>query len=213
LERSERDVSEIGLLVVGRGPGSYTGVRIGLAAAKGMAQGLGIGLLGVGTLDAVAWRLRGVVSGLVGVVGDAMRGEVYPALFEIGDDVTRLEKDRVETPEVTAARWAEETDGALYLVGDGLSKHVDLLTAALGHRATIGPREQWLPTGAGVLAAGLAAGVAQSRGCGEVLPVYTRLSDAEHRESADLSSVPESGVAGPGGGARPQGTSNGRGEA
>ena len=87
--RAGPEIAEVTEVVVGRGPGSFTGVRIGVATAKGLAQGLGVPLFGVSTLEAIAWRFaasgtatepaaRGVV------LGDAMRGEVYPALFTSG---------------------------------------------------------------------------------------------------------------------------------
>jgi N6-L-threonylcarbamoyladenine synthase len=197
-----REPSEIELVVAGRGPGSYTGVRIGLAAAKGLGQGLGAPVLGVGTLDAVAWGLRDH-EGLVGVVGDAMRQEVYPALFEVADGaVRRLTADRVAFPADVAREWATDVEGPILLAGDGLGKHGEVFLEALGSRAVLLEADRWLPTGASVLAAAWAAGVEATTVPGALLPVYTRLSDAEHREPGrEACSVPESGVAGPDGGA------------
>ena len=77
------DVDEV---LVGRGPGSFTGVRIGIATAKGLSCGLGVPLYGASTLDAAAWAawLAGA-RGMLGVVGDAMRGEVYPGIYRLDD--------------------------------------------------------------------------------------------------------------------------------
>ncbi len=79
---------EIACVCVGRGPGSFTGVRIAMATAKGIASALGVALIGVSTLDAVAWQgwacgLRGPVA----VIADAMRKEVYPVRYMLQDDV------------------------------------------------------------------------------------------------------------------------------
>ena len=82
LGRAGLAMADVDAVLVGRGPGSFTGVRIGIATAKGLACGLGRALYGVSTLDAVAWGVWAHgVRGLVGVVGDAMRREVYPALY------------------------------------------------------------------------------------------------------------------------------------
>ena len=90
--------SALAAVAVGRGPGSFTGVRIGAATAKGLAHGLGVPLVGFGTLDAVAYAATDA-EGLVGVLGDAMRGEVYPALFRVhAGSAIRLTADRVVRP-------------------------------------------------------------------------------------------------------------------
>ena len=88
--------SEIACVVCGRGPGSFTGVRIALATAKGMASALGVPLVGVSSLDAVAWGAwHAGVRGPVLVVADAMRKEVYPVRFAVSDaGIGRLEADR-----------------------------------------------------------------------------------------------------------------------
>jgi len=101
--------SQLACLCVGRGPGSFTGVRICMAAAKGMAQALGVGLVGVSTMDAIAWNAQawGVRGDLL-VVADAMRKEVYPVRFSLDEGgVHRLSADRV----VKAAAFAEALCG------------------------------------------------------------------------------------------------------
>jgi tRNA threonylcarbamoyl adenosine modification protein YeaZ len=198
-------ISAIGAVVAGRGPGSFTGVRIGIATAKGLAQGLGVPLYGVGTLDAVAERFAGR-DGLVAVVGDAMRREVYPALFRCqAGSVTRMAPDTVAHPADVAARWARELDEPVLLAGDGLAKHLDVFASALGARAEIAPPAMWGPTGGSLLQAAWHTGAASQDGCAAtVLPIYTRLSDAEEaeRDRAAAPHLPGSGVAGPDGGER-----------
>lgn len=196
-------VRDIAAVVTGRGPGSFTGVRIGVVTAKGLAQGLAVPLYGVGTLDALAWRWRDR-PGLLGVVGDAMRGEVYPALFRTGGgNMVRLAPDTVERPLEVAARWAAEIDEPILLAGNGLAKHAQVFADALGERATIAAVDEWAVTGAGLLgvfAANLAAGEPGDGDVAALLPIYTRLSDAEENErvrsGACESATPASGVAG-----------------
>lgn len=204
LDSAGRAMGDVETVVVGRGPGSFTGVRIGVSAAKGMAQGLGVPLHGVNTLDAVAERFVGR-RGLVGVLGDAMRREVYPALYRLDDGtVTRLSGDTVETPAAVAAQWAALEEPIL-LAGNGLRKYADVFVEALGAGADLAPEALWTPTGESLLMASWRAMNAGAEGSGAVaalLPVYTRLSDAEETERAraGLGVVPPaaSGVAGPG---------------
>lgn len=202
LESAGRSIADVEAVVVGRGPGSFTGVRIGVAAAKGLAQGLGVPLYGVGTLDAVAERFSGR-EGLVGVVGDAMRREVYPALFRCAAaGIERLTPDEVSTPAATAAAWRTIEEPVL-LTGNGLHKYGAFLSEALDGIATLAPSALWTPTGGSLLRAAWRARTAGRLGNGDagaLLPVYTRLSDAEEaerRRAGGTASAFGNGVAGP----------------
>lgn len=194
--------SELDGVIVGRGPGSFTGVRIGVAAAKGLAHGLGAPLWGVGTLDAIAQPYADE-DVLLAVVGDAMRGEVYPALFRCGGGrAERLAADRVSKPAVVANEWSA-LEEPLLLVGNGLRKYEAVFAEALGDRAVFATHERWAPSPAGLFAAWAVASSAGTLGDGDpatVLPVYTRLSDAEEaeRERAGLPWIgaSDTGVAG-----------------
>lgn len=207
------DPRMLAAIAVGRGPGSFTGVRIGVATAKGLAHGMGIPLAGFGTLDAVAVAAR--AEGLVGVLGDAMRGEVYPALFRVhAGSAVRLTSDRVAHPADVAAEWAALGEPML-LTGNGLTKHAAVFTAALDECATLAPERVRVPDGASLVAAawaelgegaisaiaGLAPAAALAAAHPQVLlPVYTRLSDAEEAERVRVGRarmLPLGGVAGP----------------
>lgn len=230
----ERIVAEAGLalsslavVACGRGPGSFTGVRIGVATAKGLAHGAGVPLVGFGTLDAVAWRVwrSGEHRGrrLIGILGDAMRGEVYPALFEASPEgVRRLGPDRVAAPADVAREWAAHSD-ALVLAGNALHKHAEVFERECGSAIRIVPEGMWIPGGRSLIEAVWAASgpsavmevaalerpdAYRRAHPGALLPIYTRLSDAEEaeRRTAAVISVadvpPSSGVVGPEGGDR-----------
>ena len=190
------DVAEV---VVGRGPGSFTGVRIGIATAKGLACGFGCPVHGVSTMDAIAWRLwRAGIRGGVGVVEDAMRKEVYPVRFNLDDEgVHRLEADSVAKPDAVAAMWAESGE-QLMLAGNGLAKHASCFDAAV---FTLADEALWAVSSQGLLDAYADQLASGAVGCGDaatLLPVYTRLSDAEEAERTRLGlkdEMPASGVA------------------
>jgi N6-L-threonylcarbamoyladenine synthase len=202
LQSADRTIGDVDTIVVGRGPGSFTGVRIGVSGAKGIAQGRGVPLFGVNTLDAVAERFSGR-QGLVGVVGDAMRREVYPALYRLsGQDIERLTGDAVASPSLVAEQWAGLGEPVL-LSGNALRKYADVFTDAMGDAAMIASEALWTPTGESLLMVAWRSHVRDELGDGDpgtLLPVYTRLSDAEEAERAlaGLSGPsPRSGVAGP----------------
>ncbi|MVM53749.1 tRNA (adenosine(37)-N6)-threonylcarbamoyltransferase complex transferase subunit TsaD [Gordonibacter sp. ResAG-26] len=186
---------ELACIVVGRGPGSFTGVRIAMATAKGVASALGVGLVGVSSLDAVAWNAQAAgVRGPLAVVADAMRKEVYPVRYQLTDeDACRLGADRVVKAEAAAAELvahATETPHPA-VTGDALAKYADLFAPA-GEALS---SELWAPTGRGLLRALQAAwraGEADPFDAARhnpafALPVYTRLSDAEENERIRLA--------------------------
>ena len=105
-------------VAVAAGPGSFTGVRIGVAAAKGFAWGREIPLCGVSSLEAMALTL-GVWEGTVCCVMDARRNQVYNALFRAeGGSITRIREDRAISLEELGEEL-REISGTIYLVGDG----------------------------------------------------------------------------------------------
>ena len=188
----------IACVAVSRGPGSFTGVRIAMATAKGVASALGVGLIGVSTLDAVAWNAwaKGV-RGRALVVADAMRHEVYPVRYLVDDaGAHRTEPDSVvkaaAAAESLSGDVAETVDGAqLQIMGDALSKYADVFQQC----GIVLDESLWSVTGRGLLLA-----LQESWRAGEsnpfdsvrhnpafALPVYTRLSDAEENERVRLS--------------------------
>ena len=121
-------------VAVSYGPGSYTGIRVGVMAAKALAYGAGCGLTAVSSLAALATSLllenQAVPGDRVMAVQDARRDEVYVGLYRIEKDgAVAILPDAAVTPEEAMARLCElETDdqGRLLAVGSGLSTYGDL---------------------------------------------------------------------------------------
>ena len=179
LQRARRPVKDVDLVAVARGPGSFTGIRIGTATAKGLCWGGEKPCCGVSTLEAMAWQGAHLEGRLLCCVMDARRGQVYSGLFRgEGASVSRLAEDRA----ISLADLLPELTEAPVLIGDGAK-----LTAAemdrRGMPYTLAPEPVRIQSAWGVA---LAALHAPESAWGEPDPVYLRLSQAE-RERLERS--------------------------
>ena len=166
-------IGDVEALAVSIGPGSFTGLRIGLALAKGIAFAGGLPLVGVPTLEALAHVADAPPESMICAALDARKREVYAALFTAtAEGPRRLSPDVALAPEALAARLAPPC----VLVGDAGDLYGDIL----GPRAVLRPFATHHPEG-GVIArlgaARLAAGEGGSPGPLE--PTYVRAPDAE----------------------------------
>ena len=169
---------DVQAVAVAAGPGSFTGVRIGVAAAKGFAWGAEIPCYGVSTLEAMALNL-GVYDGYVVGTMDARRSQVYTATFRAEKGILhRLTDDRA----ISLQQLGEELrdcDGPIYLVGDGSTLTCSTLSSTVP-RLILPPEHRMHQRAAGV---GLAAAAMIEKGLpgngAELQPNYLRLSQAE----------------------------------
>lgn len=119
LERAGWEKTSLGLIAVSQGPGSYTGVRVGVATAKALAYTLGCPIVGVPTLDALA-RNHPPASVMLCPVVDARWEQVYTATYEWrGAELTRISGPRAVRPEDLARELPERA----HLFGDGLKRY------------------------------------------------------------------------------------------
>jgi tRNA threonylcarbamoyladenosine biosynthesis protein TsaB len=188
-----RPVREIEGIALALGPGSFTGLRIGVSTVKGLAFALGVPVAGVGTLDALAQNVR-YARGLVCPVLDARKKEVYAALYR-GDGAGALFKvseDWVLSPQALCRRIEEPT---LFL-GNGLEVYGDAIREDLKALANFAPEEFSLPRAVHV--ARLAIPLLRE---GKTLdlfsftPIYLRRSDAEIGRGTDAAPPSPSGWA------------------
>ena len=170
------DASDIDLFACSQGPGSFTGVRIGAATLKGMAFGRGKPCVGVSTLEALAYNLRGY-KGIVCPVMNARRSQVYTAIFESdGEKIKRLCPDMAIAAEEFDARLSQY-GAPVYLSGDGveLASSVFKLTV-IAHT----PKEQTYQSAYSVARVALEAYNAGNFTTDtELSATYLRLSQAE----------------------------------
>ncbi|MET0344039.1 MAG: tRNA (adenosine(37)-N6)-threonylcarbamoyltransferase complex dimerization subunit type 1 TsaB [Polyangiales bacterium] len=129
-------LGELDLFAVGLGPGSFTGVRIGVATAKGLALAGQKPIVGITSLRVVARGMAG--EALRAVAVDAHKGEVYCALYRLGDDgdLHDVVPPFHAPPADAAERLLAAAGGASFaLAGSGIARYGDALTGPLGPRA------------------------------------------------------------------------------
>ena len=173
-----KTAADVTHLAVAAGPGSFTGVRIGVSAAKGFAWGAELPVYGVSTLESMALSL-GAVAGHVCCCMDARRKQVYNAVFlaENGE-LTRISEDRAISLE-ELKNELEHIDGAIYLVGDGAELTHRTLAADIPE-LILPPEHRRQQRASGVALAALDAMNRGENADGAALqPNYLRLSQAE----------------------------------
>ena len=180
-----KSAADVTHLAAAAGPGSFTGIRIGVSAAKGFAWGAELPVYGVSTLESMALGL-GVWSGHICCCMDARRNQVYNAIF-LADNgsLTRVSEDRA----IALAELKEELahiDGPIYLVGDGAALAYRHLSADLDE-LILPPEHRQHQRASGVALAALAAMERGDCTDGAALqPNYLRLSQAERERMEKL---------------------------
>ena len=178
-----KTVNDVTAVAVANGPGSFTGVRIGVAAAKGLAWGKELPCYGVSTLEAMAEGL-GIYEGFVVPTMDARRSQTYTAIFRAeGGKLTRIMEDCA----ISFAELAEKLKNCekpIFLVGDGAVLCYNTLKEAVSG-LVLPPEHRQHQRAAGVALAAQKQIAAGESGDGASLsPNYLRLSQAERERLA-----------------------------
>ena len=178
LKQCGKTVSDLTAVAVAEGPGSFTGVRIGVAAAKGLSWGAQLPCYGISTLEAMAVSL-GAYQGYVCACMDARRNQVYNALFYVNQGKPeRVCPDRaIALSELSGE--LKSLEGPIFLVGDGSSLTHKTLSGEIP-ALVLPPEHRMHQRAVGVALLAEAKAAAGESGDGAALqPNYLRLSQAE----------------------------------
>lgn len=171
------DLSEIGVVAVDLGPGLFTGLRVGIASAKAMAHALRVPMIGVHSLDLVAFPVRFSPRLIVAVL-DARRGEVYHAFYrQVPGGLQRLTEPGLDSPDDLVSEIIARNEECL-LVGDGAVRYREVFDGVT--KVDIGDQALAYPTATALVQ------LAHSRAMREewvnpweLQPLYLRAPDAE----------------------------------
>ncbi|MFQ1711978.1 tRNA (adenosine(37)-N6)-threonylcarbamoyltransferase complex dimerization subunit type 1 TsaB [Aeromonas veronii] len=173
LEDAGISLSDLDAIAFGRGPGSFTGVRIGISVAQGLAFGAGVPLIGISTLAAMAqgaYRLDGAAQVLTAI--DARMNEVYFGRYELIDGRMQLVGDEVVSDPVALVDVRGKLAGRVTCVGTGFETYGETLSGLADELAVSQVRfpaaEDMLPLARAAWLAGEAVPVEQAT------PVYLR---------------------------------------
>lgn len=168
--------SDLERIVVSSGPGSYTGVRIGVTTAKTLAWSLNIPLVGISSLEVLAQNGR-YFDGYIVPIFDARRGQVYTGLYKInGSHVSSVQVDQL----VLLEDWLQvlkQLESPILFLGNDLTIHREVIAERLGKQAVLPPIVTDNPRPAELAYLGL-----KKEATADVhsfVPEYLRLAEAE----------------------------------
>ncbi len=188
LKDNNLGLEDIDLLAAGIGPGFYTGLRIGLSIMKGFAISTGKPLIGIPTLDTIAYNFLGHRERIF-VILNAYGGEAYGALYDVKNRITRESNYFVGPVEyilkkarLVRNKISNVVKDPVIFVGSGLKIYQKQIEEILGHGAVFSPEESWIPHPGSLARLALKR---FKRGAlphpDKILPLYLKKSEAERK--------------------------------
>ncbi len=184
LKMTETEVSELAAVAVAKGPGSFTGLRIGSATAKGLTLAADIPIIEISTLEAMAYQLYGTEDVICPMM-DARRNQVYYGIYRFeGEDLICLSEDSAQSA-ADAAKELNRLGREVILLGDGVPVNEEILkqTLKIPYRIALPFQNRQHASALGTLAVRY-YNEGRTVTSDEHSPVYLRVSQAE-RERAE----------------------------
>lgn len=180
LKNLDLELSDIDLFGVSKGPGSFTGLRIGIATVKALAQATRRPIVGVPTLDGLAYNLA-YNSGIICPIMDARRDQVYTSIYRFEDGLQRLD-DYMGIPVHKLMDRLHAYDEPVIFNGDGVPVYWDRIKENLGDRAIKAPVHSLKQRASSIASLGLKyAKLSNTESYIELKPFYLRKSQAERK--------------------------------
>lgn len=181
LDEVEVKIQDVDGFGVSIGPGSFTGIRIGVSTAKALAQVGNKPLVGISTLEGLAFNLP-YSEGLLCPILDAQREQIYTALYQWqGQKMLCIEKDQA----VSVKDWIEELSKRgekIHLIGDGIPKYAEQFQDRLGEKIWIAPIASRMPRASSIASLSLEKILkGQASDYKSVVPNYIRKSQAQQK--------------------------------
>lgn len=179
LEQADVTLDQVAAFAVDAGPGTFTGLRIGMAAVKGLAAAVGKPAVGVSSLYALASQVTHT-SGQICCLLDARRGEVYAAHYTVQEgEIAKLTGEAVLAPQAAVAR----VDGPCLYIGSGAVAYRDIIADQAGQKARFAAGDENQIRAASIARLGLQKLAAGDPGhVMALVPNYIRRSDAEYNK-------------------------------
>ena len=181
---TELDLNSIDAIVVAAGPGSFTGLRIGSATAKGLGLALKKPLIAIPTVEGLAYNLYDI-SGLICPIMDARRKQVYTGIYRFTDHQLKVVEDQMAVPMETVIEKLNQYGEAVTFLGDGVSVFHELIAEKMTVPYSFAPAHVNKQRAAAVAALGeIYYRQGKTETAMEYVPDYLRVSQAERERAA-----------------------------
>ena len=189
---TELDLNSIDAIAVAAGPGSFTGLRIGSATAKGLGLALKKPLIAIPTVEGLAYNLYDI-SGLICPIMDARRKQVYTGIYRFTDHQLKVVEDQMAVPMETVIEKLNQYGEAVTFLGDGVSVFHELIAEKMTVPYSFAPAHVNKQRAAAVAALGeIYYRQGKTETAMEHVPDYLRVSQAE-RERAEREAAKADG--------------------
>ena len=178
LFRAGLSAADLHVLAVANGPGSFTGLRIGLGVAKGLSYACSLPLLGIPTLDVLAYSLKGIPY-LICPILESKKNEIYSAVFRGGDNFNKILEYKCEDIYTLLARIGSLKEKVIFL-GEGVKNYQEIIKEKMGSNALFTGSQLFFPRGVNVAFLGMEKlRKGRKDDIATLSPLYLRKSEAE----------------------------------